>query len=185
MKNQLKETVKPVIASILLSLVKFLPSDAVLTLLRRVLGFQLTADQAKLVIKAIRRHKNCSLLVFGLGYDSELWNAVNHKGHTLFLEDNKNWFESVSRNKPQLNSRLVKYNTTRHDWKMLLSDPDKLEMQFDQEITDRKWDVILIDGPNGWLDSQPGRMSPIYMSTKLVKPHGDVFVHDCHREVEE
>ena len=34
-------------------------------------------------------------------------------------------------------------------------------------------------------DQSPGRMKSIFHSSKLIKDSGDIFVHDCNREVED
>jgi glucuronoxylan 4-O-methyltransferase len=46
------------------------------------------------------------------------------------------------------------------------------------------WDVILVDAPAGYTDSKPGRMKSIFLAKRLAASPGDVFVHDCEREVE-
>jgi hypothetical protein len=58
-------------------------------------------------------------------------------------------------------------------------------MDLPVEVGSRRWDVILVDGPTGHKDGQPGRMKSIYAASTLVAPGGCVFVHDCERPAEQ
>ena len=58
-------------------------------------------------------------------------------------------------------------------------------MRLPEQVTQSRWDVILVDGPAGYTDENPGRMQSIYTASKLIKKGGYVFVHDCHRKVEQ
>ena len=60
-----------------------------------------------------------------------------------------------------------------------------------QVLWDKCWDVLLIDGPTGYLNTHPGRMASIYQAGQQVSRQArrgcgpiDVFVHDFDREVE-
>lgn len=123
--------------------------------------------------------------VFGLGNDSRFWSRINRGGNTVFIEDNKEWFEKAIRLDRKTRAYLVNYLTQRTQWQELLEHTDRLEMVLANEVEREKWDVILVDGPNGWNDMNPGRMKSIYLSSRLAANSGDVFVHDCHREVEQ
>jgi uncharacterized protein (TIGR01627 family) len=79
---------------------------------------------------------------------------------------------------------LVNYSTQRKQWKELLQSPELLNMELPKEIVKKKWDVILVDAPEGWEDSTPGRMKSIFVASQLAKNSCDVFAHDCHRQVE-
>jgi glucuronoxylan 4-O-methyltransferase len=57
-------------------------------------------------------------------------------------------------------------------------------MELPDEVGSREWDIILVDGPRGWRDDQPGRMKSIFAASRLIGRPGDVFVHDCERAVE-
>jgi glucuronoxylan 4-O-methyltransferase len=54
------------------------------------------------------------------------------------------------------------------------------------EIMEMKWDIIFVDGPEGWSDEKPGRMKSIFTAAQLAHQSKDcyVFVHDCDRPVE-
>ena len=47
------------------------------------------------------------------------------------------------------------------------------------------WDVVLVDGPMGWDVHFPGRMQSIATAAQYSSANSTVFVHDCHRELEQ
>ena len=146
---------------------------------------QLSYEEAKIVMDVVMEKAPCDFLVFGLGNDSRLWSNINRGGNTVFVEDNEEWFQKVLSSDRQIKAYLVNYLTVRTQWQELLENPARLDMVLPPEIEQQKWDVILIDGPNGWSDAKPGRMKSIFHSSRLAAYSGDVFVHDCHREVEQ
>lgn len=152
--------------------------------IRDKLKIQLRVLELNVIIKVLEKNGPCNFLVFGLGNDTPLWMKINKKGKTVFLEDLKEWFDNVKKNNPKVEAYLVKYTTKRENWKKLLKDPKKLVLKLPKRLNNIEWDVILVDAPKGWKDSQPGRMQSIYTASKLIKKGGHVFVHDCGREVE-
>jgi glucuronoxylan 4-O-methyltransferase len=154
-------------------------------------GIQLESEQL-LLIAGVLRKKPCNFLVFGVGNDTKFWREINKKGRTVFIEDNKDWFQKIKKICPAMEAYLVNYPTKITQWKLLLNKPRKLELNLPKQIADIKWDVILVDAPCGAYEyflkeygiEPPGRMVSIYMASKLIKKDGHVFVHDCHREVE-
>jgi len=152
--------------------------------LRKKLGIQITSKQLQEIINTLEKKRPCNFLVFGLGNDTPLWNRVNKKGRTVFLENMKEWYDKVIEKNTKTEAYIVKYTTKRKNWKKLLKNKKKLFLKLPKEITEIKWDVILVDAPRGWRDDQPGRMQSIYMASKLIKKKGHIFVHDCWREVE-
>ena len=66
-----------------------------------------------------------------------------------------------------------------------MATPKLLELPLPGDVLEKKWDIILVDAPGGWNDETPGRMQSIYMSSKLIKTKGEIFVHDCEREIED
>ncbi len=128
----------------------------------------------------------CRLLVFGVGNDSSFWLEENSGGTTYFIEDNPEWAERLLRECPDANVALVTYDTQRSQWQRLMESPAKLEMaDLPPEIAGTYWDVILVDAPMGYKLHHPGRMKSIFTASRLVKPGGHVFVHDCDRQVEQ
>lgn len=149
-------------------------------------GTQLWIKELRLIVKAIRHYPRCHLLVFGLGWDTLLWLDVNKNGRTVFLEDNQDWFEKITQRAPNAEAYLIDYPHNITEWKTVLDKPRELKLKLPDEVTRVSWDVIVVDAPAGYrmVEEQAGRMSSIYMASKLIKKGGDVFVHDCTRELE-
>lgn len=68
----------------------------------------------------------CNFLVFGLGHDSLMWNSFNSYGSTLFLEEDPTWVQTVLKDAPDLNAKVVKYRTK-------LSEADELMKTYRSE----------------------------------------------------
>ena len=144
------------------------------------------------IVRAIRSRPGCSLLVFGCGNDSVIWEEVNRDGTTVFIEDDPSWAEKIRARLTTANIYLTKYGTKLSEWISLLHSSDRLELDLPEQVSARRWDVIVVDGPAGHENhakctghEAPGRMKSIYMASKLVAPGGFVFVHDCDRLVEQ
>lgn len=161
------------------------PTDFHIALMRRMNNILLSTEQLKIISETIRRRTPCKLLIFGLGNDSLFWSRLNRGGLTVFIEDNQDWFEKITRISSAIKAFLVHYDTQRKDWKTFLENTSLLNMMLPDEIEKEKWDVILIDGPSGWKDHEPGRMKSIFLASRFIGKSGDVLVHDCDREVED
>jgi uncharacterized protein (TIGR01627 family) len=160
------------------------PSHYNILVMRRLNEIQLSVEQLKYISMAIKRKAPCKLLIFGLGNDSVFWFKLNRRGATIFLEDDKDWLQRITKRSKGLTAFLVNYNTQRSEWVTLLKSPALSEMDLPNEVTTEDWDVIIVDGPASWNDQTPGRMKSIYLSSRLIKKSGDVFVHDCERPIE-
>jgi len=183
-KTIFKEFIKQNLARPSIILTGFWTSRFNILLMRKLNGIQLSTMQIKVICKTIKRKTPCKLLVFGLGNDSHFWSSLNQNGTTFFLEDNKDWFQKISKSSKNIKAFLVNYDTKRENWKSMLEDTSLLEMTLPDEVEKEAWDIILVDAPTGWNDQTPGRMKSIFLSSKLIKNSGDVFIHDCDREVE-
>jgi hypothetical protein len=130
---------------------------------------------------------NCEgkkMLVFGLGYDSELWYNVTNK-NTFFIEDNKTYIS--------LNQNINSNNIIYHEYKNItvkksfyLND-NKIENYTipEQLLKHAPFDIILIDGPNGSNDDAPGRLLPIFWSKRYLSKEGTiVYIDDSSRNLE-
>ena len=55
-----------------------------------------------------------------------------------------------------------------------------------KEVYERKWYVVVADGPRGDSPEAPGRMAAIYTAAVIARIGNstDVFVHDVHRMIE-
>jgi hypothetical protein len=170
-------------------------------------------DFANLVREeAIARH-GCNLLVFGLGSDSEFIARANAVPGSLsvFVESSKEWAQrlapvlsaAVLRVAREVESpRIVLYAYTRtrvRDTRAILAlEPVKLHKrlwmrELPAYVLKTAWDVVLIDAPPGYSSEQPGRLQPLYTTSRLVhvahkaehRPRDarprHVFVHDYTR----
>jgi len=153
---------------------------------------QFTEAEARLVAAAIAKFCHCRLLVFGAGNDSSMWQQLNAGGTTVFLEHNPEWIEKIRSIDAVLDIRPVEYTTRITEWRELLGQRDSLQMDLPQDVRQTRWDVVLVDAPNGFViaDEHPrlgpihGRMQSIFAASQLAAPNGYIFVHDAQREVE-
>ena len=166
-------------------LARLWPSFFNISVMRRLNKIQLSPEQLKVIYTTIKTKAPCKFLVFGLGNDSVFWSRLNRDGITIFLEDNEDWFQKMTKRSKDITAYLVNYNTRRKDWKMLIENPSLLNMTLSNDIENEEWDVILVDAPAGWNSQKPGRMKSIFLSSRLIKNSGDIFVHDCNRKVED
>ncbi len=149
---------------------------------RRRLGMQLEVRELAAIVDRLRPPQ--CLLVFGLGRDASFWKAQNPGGRTVFLEDDPGWLAAESARDPMLEAYLVDYRTRRSEWRALLDAGESLRLTLPDAIAAIAWDVVFVDGPASWRDSSPGRMRSLYTASRIVKPGGDVFVHDAERDLE-
>jgi hypothetical protein len=128
--------------------------------------------------------QNKKMLVFGLGYDSELWYNATNK-NTYFIENNQQYID--------LNKNINNNNIIYHQYKDItvksslnLTD-DKINMfKIPQKLLElAPFDIILIDGPSGYDEKCPGRLLPIYWSKKYLSKEGTIiYVDDAIRVLE-
>ncbi|XAR58279.1 Glucuronoxylan 4-O-methyltransferase [Bertholletia excelsa] len=150
----------------------------------------------------------CNFLVFGLGYDSVMWSSLNPRGTTLFLEEDIRWVHRVLKEAPSLRVHPVRYATRLSDADQLLATyrfephclPPHVRLHGEtrcklalsnlpDDVYDREWDVILIDGPRGYFPAAPGRMAPIFTAAVMARARTrrgvtHVVLHDVDRKVE-
>ena len=124
------------------------------------------------------------MLVFGLGYDSELWYNATNK-NTFFIENNKQYIE--------LNNNINSNNIIYHEYKNItvknsfqLTEDKIKNYEIPNKILElAPFDIILIDGPNGFNDECPGRLLPIFWSkTHLSKKGTIIYIDDINRKLE-
>ena len=127
-----------------------------------------------------------NILVFGLGFDSILWNDLNKDGKTIFIEDNKDWIEKF-KNK-NLSIKKVSYKTEINKFQEYGFNNEILLLKLNKKIFETKWDIIIIDGPLGHQPPRewagPGRMSSLYTAKHLSKYAKYIVVDDFSREIE-
>jgi len=145
----------------------------------------------------------CNMLIFSVGRDSLIYPEVNALGSTHFLEHNDEWMNMVKANftkkvqgKADENTvqfHKVDYHTHRNESYALLGDSSGLRMHsLPATVTNRHWDIIFVDGPNGYFKDDIGRMQSIHAAAALawraVRSKAldmvHVFVHDTERTIE-
>ena len=144
---------------------------------------QMTKDEYR-YISSFLGNKN--VLVFGTGYDSDLWRYANQNGKTIFLEHNSSWITNF-----QDTYHIIYTSNLRRDKHILLEqykqgDYSGLEIDMPDEVKNTAWDLILVDSPEGGKKKHyHGRMQSIFTAKKLARKNTDIFVHDCDRKVED
>jgi hypothetical protein len=123
------------------------------------------------------------ILVFGLGYDSKMWYEGNNK-NTFFVEDKNEYIELNKQDIPIDN--IIKYNyKTTCEISPKLSDNQIKSFTIPEKIKQlAPFDIIIIDGPEGYSRDRPGRLIPCYWSTLLSKPESLIYVDDSSRILE-
>jgi glucuronoxylan 4-O-methyltransferase len=97
------------------------------------------------------------MLVFGLGYDSKMWYEGNNK-NTFFVEDNKYYVKLNENDIPSSHIIQYKFETTCEQCMKLTNEEISNFVCPPELITNGPFDIILIDGPQGWNKDCPGRL---------------------------
>ncbi|GAB4828618.1 hypothetical protein Ancab_018282 [Ancistrocladus abbreviatus] len=171
---------------------------------------QQSLEEITVSFNVLRSRPPCNFLVFGLGYDSLMWAALNPNGTTLFLEEDPDWVRTVLKDASDLKAHSVSYRTQLKEAHGLLKsykrEPDcqpsssriflrgnrKCKLALDnlpEEVYEREWDLIMIDAPRGYYPTAPGRMAAIYSAAVMARGRKGggtthVFLHDVDRRVE-
>jgi len=136
------------------------------------------------VIKDILRNtkETKKMLVFGLGYDSIMWYKANN--NTYFIENNDEYIKLNINEIPS--DHIIKYEykiTCKRS--ISLKDYEIEKFFIPEKILElAPFDIILIDGPEGWSENKPGRLIPCYWSTLLSKPRTLIYIDDSSRKLE-
>ncbi|CAN7049882.1 unnamed protein product [Brassica rapa subsp. trilocularis] len=149
-----------------------------------------------------------NFLVFGLGLDSLMWASLNPRGKTIFLEEDLEWFQKVTKDAPFLHAHHVRYRTQLQEADKLLRSyktepscfPAKAYLRGNErcklaltglpdEFYDTEWDLIMLDAPKGYFAEAPGRMAAIFSAAVMARNRKKpgvthVFLHDVDRRVE-
>uniref|UniRef100_A0A0D3F0Y9 Uncharacterized protein n=1 Tax=Oryza barthii TaxID=65489 RepID=A0A0D3F0Y9_9ORYZ len=157
-------------------------------------------EDVRAIASVLRRRAPCRLLVFGLGAETPLWRALNHGGRTVFLDENPFYVAHMEGALPGLEAYDVSYFPDLLDaaraaqsadcrpvQNLLFSDCRLAINDLPNQLYDVSWDVILVDGPSGFTEGSPGRMSAIFSAAVMARTKGsetEVLVHDYQREVE-
>ncbi len=147
---------------------------------------QMAAPQIEAIAAAIKsRSPRCNMLVFGLGNDSPLWAALNSTGYTLFLEDVEEWIAKIVGIYPTLNVKRVSYAGTTVASALQAPSQTIETAKAPPFLLERKWDVIVIDGPMGYAPQLPGRALPICWTRQICQRSTHIFVDDFDRKLEQ
>ncbi|VVB05136.1 unnamed protein product [Arabis nemorensis] len=173
-------------------------------------SFHMSYGEMKSISDFLRRcAPPCNLLVFGLTHETLLWKSLNHKGRTVFVEENRYYAAYYEEIHPEIDVFDVQYTTKAQEARelvaaakeaagnecrpvqnLLFSDCKLGLNDLPNHVYDLDWDVILVDGPRGDVNEGPGRMSSIFTAAVLARskkggnPKTHVFVHDYYRDVE-
>lgn len=169
---------------------------------------QQTKEEMMVTVNILSRRGPCNFLVYGLGFDSPLWQALNYGGRTVFLEEDPSWIAQMMEAHPTLETYAVNYTTTLSEADDLLAYVQEhrdicmpVEMNLlkskcklvlkslPEHLYGVKWDVIMIDAPRGYSPEFPGRMTAIYTSALMARAalrdqSIDILLHDVDRPVE-
>lgn len=144
---------------------------------------QLLREHIGAVLDAVDEFSEPRLLIWGVGFDSELWCNENERGTTVFIEDIPKWAK-LARSKMDCRIVMVEYDTVLKQAYGLADHPDRLTLELPDDLENARFDVIVVDAPHGFAPNSPGRMKPIYMSSVLSHEGSHVFVDDMGRAVE-
>ncbi|KAF5726663.1 glucuronoxylan 4-O-methyltransferase 1 [Tripterygium wilfordii] len=159
-------------------------------------------------LEVLKSKAPCNFLVFGLGHDSLMWESLNPRGKTLFLEEDPTWVQTVLKGAPFLRAHHVPYRTHLSEADDLRNtyrsepncSPNKAYLRGNEkcklaltgmpdEVYDTEWDLIMIDAPRGYFAEAPGRMGAIFSAAVMARHRKGsgvthVFLHDMDRRVE-
>ncbi|KAL2964346.1 hypothetical protein AAZX31_16G001300 [Glycine max] len=166
---------------------------------------QQTVKEISVTARVLEKKSPCNFLVFGLGHDSLMWNALNHGGRTIFLEEDESWIQQMRRRFPMLEAYQVNYESKVNEAESMMEvgrggecravgDPRysicPLALKgLPSVVYETKWDLIMVDAPTGYYENAPGRMTAIYTAGMMARNREsgetEVFVHDVNRVVED
>ncbi|PKA64577.1 Glucuronoxylan 4-O-methyltransferase 2 [Apostasia shenzhenica] len=161
----------------------------------------LTAKELHLLSRVGAGGPSRNLLFFGLNpqFLPLAETTAGAGGSAIFLEDDANRVRRFGSDKSAVH--LVKYNGEAAKAYELLrqaredrscrrpvgSGSCRLEIAgLPREVREKKWDVVVVDGPRGGRPESPGRMEAIYTAAAVARRGNatDVLVHDVDRMIE-
>ena len=126
---------------------------------------------------------NPKMLVFGLGYDSRMWYEGNNK-NTFFVEDKQKFIDLNTKYISIDNIIKYKYNTTVNK-SLSLSDDNIMKFELIDKLKQLgPFDIIIVDGPEGYNNDKPGRLIQCYWATLLSKKGTIIYIDDTNRNLE-
>ena len=130
--------------------------------------------------------KNMKILVFGLGHDSKLWYNANDCKNIWFVESNDEYIKLSDYMDPKY---VIKYTysglSVKKSFTMTQQEIDKYPVP-KEILQNAPYDLIIVDGPTGFNDDVPGRLLPIYWSSKYLSKKGTlIYLDDSERKLED
>jgi len=126
---------------------------------------------------SILPYNECKLLIFSNKKEDLNWFKINSRGYTKIITTNKSFSDE--------HVEYINYNTKLKCWKNIIHDTDKLYLNLSESIMKSKWDIIIINGPEGYSNKCIGRMKSIYMASIIGDSNTHIFMNDNHRELEQ
>lgn len=136
------------------------------------------------IFKQFQSNTNTKMLVFGLGYDSRMW--YNGNKNTYFVEDNNEYIQLNHNYIPKENIIQYNYQNITVEKSFQMNDKEL----FDYKVPDKllelaPFDIILIDGPEGYNPQKPGRLIPCYWTDRFLSKKGTIiYIDDSVRKLE-
>jgi hypothetical protein len=127
--------------------------------------------------------KDSKMLVFGLGYDSKMWYEGCNRS-VFFVENKEEYIKLNIKDIPQDNIIKYNYKTTVMTSESLSNDAIREFTVPEKLVKEAPFDIIIIDGPEGYSPSTPGRLIPCYWSQFLSKPGTLLYIDDSKRHLE-
>ncbi|XP_060206451.1 arabinogalactan O-methyltransferase 1 [Lycium barbarum] len=168
----------------------------------------LTEKEINFLYDIVSRKSPGNILVFGLEtqYSSQI-STINRGGFTVFLEDNLAKINANNSTSNTNSTRIhrIEYQTVARDAYTHLKHARQnqkhcyissrkckfmsLVTKVPKEVYKVKWDLLIVDGPDGDKPESPGRMAAIYIAGVLArrskkKKGTHVLVHDVDRMIE-
>lgn len=128
--------------------------------------------------------KNTKMLVFGLGYDSKMW--FNNNPNTYFIEDKDEYIKINQPDIPSENIFHYTYENINIQKSLKMSDSEIEKYTIPEKLYQlAPFDIILIDGPEGYNVKSPGRLIPCHWTSKYLTTTGSlVYIDDSSRKLE-
>jgi len=154
------------------------------SILRRFYGLNVLTEPVIVRDIAEHYHSGMKLLVFGLGYDAVLWDALT-EGNTYFVEDNR---EYIALNEDIDPSRIIYYDYKgiSVERSFAITDEEILAFPVPEALMEAgPFDLIFVSGPLSYNSACPGRLLPLFWSRYLLGSKDTlVYVDDSERRLE-
>ena len=131
-------------------------------------------------LKVIKNIANISkgkkMLVFGLGYDSDLWFNLTNK-NTYFIEDNNDYIKLNKNIPPEYIEKYLYKIKVKNSYKITDTELNKYKVP-EKILKNAPFDIIYVDGPNGYSSDKPGRIIPYWWSKNILSKKGTIIYGD-------